>query len=1305
MSKLLRNTLFFILALWSIRSFSQSTNKLTANIAITRNGADRTGTLCPGATVSISASLGVINQESLTNVLDDWMYELTGATTFITGPGQQGFSVSNPGNFYNYTTATQYQATYFLLVYVYINDVLYYGGLANDIPSVPVNGSFDLKIDANIFLSYAITRQNGNNVNLPATSTSRKIASYFARIQTYPIPLTQGIFGPTTVTSGGRIELQVPTNEANIYLWSASGGNFTTNTNQTPLALFNAPNTTGDYFINCRISTIQCPNTFTTVGTSIRVVNTKPSTPVLTVNSINSQAIRLRWSPSTDNGSISAYKLYSSSNVSYLGNGTFERLGPLAFAQSFANNIFETTLTGASVNRAIALTSVDNEGLESDMSGEYKFMFDDNSPPTVPASLVLTTSGAGGLFQLQWQNASDFSGIARYNIYYNGTKIESRTENIYDIYRNTLGANLLHGFQVSAVDRFNKESGLSNVVTITMDARPPGIPENVRVTSMTNNSLSVSWDASEDNSGMVPYYTLEISKNNVAITPATLLGLNYQLTDLNPNDRIRLRVSATDPSGNTSANSFTLMRIIDVTPPTIPNSLSTASGSTIRKLSLQWGASVDDNLEGYIIYKDNVPYNEMPITTTSYMVTNVSDLYKSRYSVRAIDVNGNLSGFSNTVTSTPIILAIDETNLAVGVGVNEPTERLEVDENIQITDGSLIFKGSTGKNIVTRGGNLSLQSHTHTGHTLINPMGGNVGIGTSLPGAKLHVGGNVRVDNEISTQSLTVNTVTASRILSTEINAGSVTVNGMLRANSFYAIGINAINVDAQEIKTNLFNTTTLGTLSLGAMVATVSSLINDTVYSKRVNTKYINPYSGNLSIGTAYPPVHKLEVGGNSLFYGDITVAGIKVGTSDLVTNLEPSPWQKVAQIGSPNYYTSSKIGIGGNPLTDKELTVYGNTAINGLLTASSLSILGSNARAWIKGTLHVGFGLGNDAVINGQGAATFSGVTLSNGIGQTAYINDEGDAKVTSIQISSLKGTGNRLTMVNSNGNLLGTIGVSGLAGTGTRMLVADANGNITASNALTVLTGSGTRLVVADAGGNLSAGNVLGGLSGNGIRILVADASGNISAANAIGALAGTGTRMLVADANGNISTQTISTFGTGDVQNTTFTKLQFGTASQNTDPMFIQRVDGESDKTTLRLQIGDASDPNDKLEIGYTQWDTQTWTPKATFYSDGNVVFTNNLKIFGKIAAQEVCINPESNFCDYVFEPDYKLRKLEEVKTFIKANKHLPGVPSAKELKKSGYNVGDMDRYTMEKVEELFLYIIQLENRIRELETKK
>jgi hypothetical protein len=73
-------------------------------------------------------------------------------------------------------------------------------------------------------------------------------------------------------------------------------------------------------------------------------------------------------------------------------------------------------------------------------------------------------------------------------------------------------------------------------------------------------------------------------------------------------------------------------------------------------------------------------------------------------------------------------------------------------------------------------------------------------------------------------------------------------------------------------------------------------------------------------------------------------------------------------------------------------------------------------------------------------------------------------------------------------------------------------------------------------------------------------------------------------------------------------------------------------------------------------------------------------------------------------DYVFEKDYNLLPLSELETYINQNKHLPEVPSAKEMEAEGLNLKEMNLMLLKKVEELTLHILNQEKRIKELEKK-
>ena len=94
------------------------------------------------------------------------------------------------------------------------------------------------------------------------------------------------------------------------------------------------------------------------------------------------------------------------------------------------------------------------------------------------------------------------------------------------------------------------------------------------------------------------------------------------------------------------------------------------------------------------------------------------------------------------------------------------------------------------------------------------------------------------------------------------------------------------------------------------------------------------------------------------------------------------------------------------------------------------------------------------------------------------------------------------------------------------------------------------------------------------------------------------------------------------------------------------------------------------------------------------------------IKGKIKAQEIEVTSNvRDWPDYVFENDYPLMNLQEVEQYIKENKHLPAVPSAAEVEVNGVNLGEMNAILIQKVEELTLYILDLQKQINELKETK
>jgi len=91
----------------------------------------------------------------------------------------------------------------------------------------------------------------------------------------------------------------------------------------------------------------------------------------------------------------------------------------------------------------------------------------------------------------------------------------------------------------------------------------------------------------------------------------------------------------------------------------------------------------------------------------------------------------------------------------------------------------------------------------------------------------------------------------------------------------------------------------------------------------------------------------------------------------------------------------------------------------------------------------------------------------------------------------------------------------------------------------------------------------------------------------------------------------------------------------------------------------------------------------------------------LDVAGTVRAREVKVEINAG-ADHVFKPEYNLKPLAEVETFIQENNHLPEIPSEKQMQQDGLNVNEFQIKLLQKIEELTLYVIQQEKRMEELE---
>lgn len=132
-----------------------------------------------------------------------------------------------------------------------------------------------------------------------------------------------------------------------------------------------------------------------------------------------------------------------------------------------------------------------------------------------------------------------------------------------------------------------------------------------------------------------------------------------------------------------------------------------------------------------------------------------------------------------------------------------------------------------------------------------------------------------------------------------------------------------------------------------------------------------------------------------------------------------------------------------------------------------------------------------------------------------------------------------------------------------------------------------------------------------------------------------------------------------------------------------------------KSTIpTLFVGPSSGVNTTGKVGIATTNTPSTIGAAN-------ISNYSLYVKGGILTEELRVR--TGWADYVFNDDYELKPLYEVKQFIDENGHLPNVPSASQVEEEGIELGEITKIQQEKIEELTLYLIQQQKELDELKT--
>ncbi|MEN2433883.1 hypothetical protein AAH994_00500 [Weeksellaceae bacterium A-14] len=140
-------------------------------------------------------------------------------------------------------------------------------------------------------------------------------------------------------------------------------------------------------------------------------------------------------------------------------------------------------------------------------------------------------------------------------------------------------------------------------------------------------------------------------------------------------------------------------------------------------------------------------------------------------------------------------------------------------------------------------------------------------------------------------------------------------------------------------------------------------------------------------------------------------------------------------------------------------------------------------------------------------------------------------------------------------------------------------------------------------------------------------------------------------------------------------------------------------GNSPFTVSGTNVGLDTTPTQKLDINGNIRATGKLLVGNINDTTINTLSDYSLAVNGSALFTMATVKLQSNWPDYVFKSDYRLRPLSEIERHITERGHLPNLPSAEDIAKHGVNVGEMDAKLVEKIEELTLYTIQQDKQIK------
>jgi hypothetical protein len=200
------------------------------------------------------------------------------------------------------------------------------------------------------------------------------------------------------------------------------------------------------------------------------------------------------------------------------------------------------------------------------------------------------------------------------------------------------------------------------------------------------------------------------------------------------------------------------------------------------------------------------------------------------------------------------------------------------------------------------------------------------------------------------------------------------------------------------------------------------------------------------------------------------------------------------------------------------------------------------------------------------------------------------------------------------------------------------------------------------------------------------------------------------------NSSTSTEVFKVYGDGrtmigSTNNTPAALLHVFTPNSSTSGFFLEHnaaTYGPATAALIRVNSTDASISTFRIERNDGSATYHGFSIKANGQTRIGLTAPTNypnaaLSVDGTIVAKEVIVT-DQNWADFVFSSDYKLAELKDVEAYYKLNKHLPEIPNAKDVEENGFSVGEINKFLLQKIEELTIYVVEQQKQIDALKEK-